>query len=130
MQLSEIELRILSELEEAGEENVCSMANTIFPPTGSSSEIDQLQAALGSLVARGLVRMGERVRSVGVRPLSKEDSQAVVEGIRTGFIFDSAKEQWWWTHLAWPEIVDTEAGKLEARKILDQRGYQWWRPQQ
>ena len=128
MQPSEIEMRILSELEEAGEENVCAMANTIFPPTGESSEIEQLQAALVSLVSADLVRMGERVRNVGVRPLSKDESLAIVGAMPAGMIFDDKEGLWWWTQSVWPEITDTEAGKSKAREILSERGYQWWRP--
>ena len=33
--LSELEIRILSELEEAGEENVAAMLNTIIDPVGT-----------------------------------------------------------------------------------------------
>jgi len=54
--IGEIEQRILSKLEEAGEENVPTLLNTITQWTGHSSEFAQVQKALEKLVKRDLVR--------------------------------------------------------------------------
>ena len=128
MELSELELRILSELEEAGEENICSMANTIFPPDGVAAEVGQIQKAIISLISADLVRMGERVRNVGVQQLPKDESLVSAAMISQMMIFDTDRQLWSCPQPMWPEITDTPSGKAQARQILSERGYQWWRP--
>ena len=72
-ELSELEMRVLSELEEAGEEDVVTMMMTVMPPTGQASEVDDMQRALESLVRADLVRMSmDRDTTGRLKALSKE----------------------------------------------------------
>lgn len=120
-------MRILSELEEAGEENICAMANTIFRPDGAAVEIEQMQDAIIGLVSADLVSMGKRVRNEGVQQLSKDDSLVSARMISQMMIFDADRQLWSCSQPMWPEIIDTPSGKAQARQILSERGYQWWR---
>ena len=55
--LTEMEQRILAELEEAWRQNVFSMLNTIIDPAGDVQEVAVLQQALGELAERDYVVM-------------------------------------------------------------------------
>lgn len=41
--IEEVERRILSELQEAGEENIAAMLNTIIEPAENAGQLEQLQ---------------------------------------------------------------------------------------
>jgi hypothetical protein len=135
--LSELEQRILSELEEAWEEEVTTIANTVFPPSGTPTEIDEMAEALASLVNADLVRISiDYDYTRKLRPLSKEQSLEVINTLASEFEFDRDGEHWAWKkfklplkayQVQIPEILPTQAGLVKAREILEERGYQWWR---
>ena len=127
--LSEIAARVLSELEEAHAENVTSTMNTIFAPTGSTSELAGMQSALNELIEKDLVRIAyapnNRGRLVGV---SKEASFSDVSSLPQRMAFSQKENLWKWDKAhPWAEILATKSGLTEAFEILDARGYQWWR---
>jgi hypothetical protein len=132
-ELSELEMRVLSELEEAGEEDVVTMMMTVMPPTGQASEVDDMQRALESLVRADLVRMSmDRDTTGRLKALSKDESLSAIADLKSQLRFMG--ENWVDTRYSgppfgdpFPYIVDTEAGKEKAFQILEQRGYQWWR---
>ena len=134
--LSELEMRILSELEEAGEEDVVTMMITVTEPTGDVSEVHDMQQALRRLVDADLVRMSmDREASGQLRDLPKDESLDVIADLQSGLRFDSDRKYWKDTRhtgppygFPFPYIVATEVGKEKALEILDSRGYQWWRP--
>jgi len=134
--LSELEIRILSELEEAGEENVAAMLNTIIDPVGDAAELTSLQGALEKLVGADLVRMSMTRDSAGrLRELSAEGSLDAITDLSSGLRFSREKKHWTDTRHSgppygdpFPYIVNTERGKEKGFEILDSRGYQWWRP--
>jgi hypothetical protein len=134
--LSELEMRILSELEEAGEENISAMMNTVIQPRGEASELLEMQRALMSLVQADLVRMSmDRDASGRLRDLSQSASRDVIADLTSGLRFNRERMLWTDTRHSgppygdpFPYIVNTESGKEKGFQILDQRGYQWWRP--
>jgi len=133
--LSELELRILSELEEAGAEDVVTMLITVMEPVGDVTEVHDLQRALTTLVQADLVRMSmDRNSSGKLRSLSEEESLEVIADLRSGLRFDRDKKYWKDTRQSgppfgspFPYIIATPPGKDRAFNILDERGYQWWR---
>ena len=133
--LSEIALRILSELEEAGEENIPAMLNTIIDGQGASNEVPDYQHALRELVTVDLVRMTiERDASRRLAAASKAVSFEEIDRISTYLRFDHEAKLWRDSRRSgppfpslFPQIVCTEAGRRKAFEILDERGYQWWR---
>jgi hypothetical protein len=130
-----LELRILSELEEAGAEDVVTMMVTVMQSAGDVGEVHDMQRALENLVQADFIRMSmERDESKRLRRLSKTESLDVIADLRSGLRFDSDRRYWKDTRHAgppygspFPYIVATETGKENAFQILDQRGYQWWR---
>lgn len=137
--LTEVEQRILAELEEAWAESFLTIINTVDKPTGNASEVDEICHALEGLTNSGLVRMAidydERKK---LRPTSAEESLAVIRKIPGNMNFDASKGLWLWSNLTLPlkpykvqipEILVTPEGLVKARSILEERGYQWWRQQ-
>ena len=135
-ELSELEMRILSELEEAGEEDIVTMMLTVAEPTGDRRDVEEMQSALDSLVRLDLVRMSmDRDTSGRLRDLSRADSLEVIADLKSRLRFDSKKAIWVNAQRSgppfddpFPYIVNTKAGKEKGFEILDERGYQWWRP--
>ena len=125
---AELRERILSELEEAGEENIPTLANTVFDATGIEVERSQLKAALLSLVESGLVRVAvERDNQERLIEISKEESLGILKDIERSLVFSNDRNCWTGGPRPWPEIVLTDQGAVAARGVLDARGYQWWR---
>lgn len=125
----EVERRILSELQEAGEENIASMINTIIDPIGSANETGSLQTALESLVRAGLVLIalgGDPTKKLV--PLSPDESLAFTAKIATFLQFRASDNHWTWSQNVKPHIVVTPLGRTRADQLMQQRGYQWWRP--
>ena len=127
---SELESRILAELEESGEENVLTlMAAVLQPIIGDAREIEQISAALTSLVRADLARMAIDVDPVagGMRALSPDESLACIAALAANLRYDTH-----WTHMfdkaPLAFAVLTDRGLAMATEILDARGVQWWRP--
>jgi hypothetical protein len=129
MILDELATRILSHLEEAGEENVTSTMNTLMAATGDIGELDQTQAALEALIRLDLVRIAyRRLRPGRLQSVSKDESLSAVQAMKPYITFNSADSLWVWDR-SQPraEIVATDLGMARAREVLEERGYQWWR---
>jgi len=132
--LTEMEQRVLAELEEFWKENVFAMLNTIIDPTGKDQEVGMLEEALRGLVERDFIVMG----SEGFLPgnpekLAKIDSLQLLSDLKDWFKFGSQDPHWTLSkgdikNERIPMIFSTAAGRQKAAEILMQRGYQWWRP--
>jgi hypothetical protein len=128
LESQELEQRILTELEEAGEENIPTLINTILMPAGDPEEAASMGQALAALVNEDLVRVAiDRDKSRRWRKLSKSESLAIIAQIQDHLKFKSSGMHWTGGERPWPNIVSTAAGKTRGREILDERGYQWWR---
>jgi hypothetical protein len=131
--LTEMEQRVLAELEEFWEENVFSMLNTIVDPTGDASEAAMLQQALKGLVERGYVVMGfEGFVPRNPEKLGTKESLELVANLGDWFTFDVADPHWTLSKgdikkERIPVIFSTAAARQKASEILNERGYQWWR---
>jgi len=129
MTVDELAMRILSELEEAGAENVTSTMNTVMTATGDNAELDKTQSALESLIQTDLVRIAYREsNSTRLKAVSKDESASAVQAMKPFITFRSSDRLWVWDR-AQPraEILVTDLGLAKAREILEERGYQWWR---
>jgi hypothetical protein len=124
-----MEMRIAAELEEAGQENIAAMINTIIAPTGDAGEIAMMRDALDHMVRGGLVTMaldpgpGKKLVRLGV-----DDTLAVVARIEPLLRFRESDRHWTFATNEHPNIIATEACRNKGFEILDERGYQWWRP--
>jgi hypothetical protein len=132
--LTEMEQRVLAELEECGEQNIFAMLNTIIDPTGDAPEVTLLQQALQGLVERDYVTMGlEGFAPRNPEELGKAASLELLSCLGSWFRFDAADPHWTLSKgdikkERIPAIYSTDAGHQKAVEILTQRGYQWWRP--
>lgn len=132
-QLDEVSLRILAELEEAGEENIFSMLNTIIEPKGVDTEVVAFKQALGILLTEGLVTLGLGTSgSRTIEPKSLQESQSLIADLNSWFRFDMSRRLWTLgqgdlREATIPEIRLTKAGRARSEKVLGERGYQWWR---
>ncbi len=132
--LNEYAQRILSELEEAGQENVFAMLNTIIEPGGAEAEVEGFKELLSLLMDRGLITLG---MSAFGRRTSKEleprESPNLNAELQRWFRFDNRRNIWTLKDgilpsTSIPEIYLTPEGRQMSEAILVARGYQWWRP--
>lgn len=137
-ELSELEMRILSELEEAGQEEIPTLINTVMTVTGDPSEIDDIEDALKELFRAGFARIAiDRDESDRLRRVSVEESLTLVSDLRKRLRFRESDKHWTdmddmgppysANYIEPPYVVYTDVGKNRAFQILDERGYQWWR---
>lgn len=134
--LSELEMRIVSELEEAGEEDVLTLLLTVMEPVGEASEVEQMCVALENLVRSGFVRLSvDRDSTRRLRALPQGQSLAVITELPANLRFQTERRHW--TDIRhtgppygspFPYVVGTQSGIAKALEILTERGYQWWRP--
>jgi hypothetical protein len=132
--LAEMKLRILATLEEAGNENAISLLNTVIAPTGVTAEPERYERALVELVEEKLVYI-DMTNERWPRDWRPHDvSQKAIENLATHYVYDIATRFWRDSRIQWkpglkvsePEVVLTDAGRVESVRILEARGYEWW----
>jgi hypothetical protein len=132
--LSEMEQRVLAELEEAWRQNVFSMLNTIIDTTGDAQEVTLLQQALQGLVERDYAIMAlEGFTPRNPEEFGKSASLELLSRLRDWFRYDAEDPHWTLSRgdfrkERYPVIASTVAGRQKAAEILKQRGHKWWRP--
>lgn len=135
MELTELESRILSELDEAGEEDALAILNTVINPKGSLDEIANYQQALRLLLDKKLIELDLESMPTGPISLSSSEVSAEIDALSKNFAFVSEGKHWTdirekgppYFQTPLPRLVITDMGDALAFKILDARGYQWWR---
>ncbi len=126
--LSEMEMRILSELVEDWE-NIPTIANTVTMRTGEDTERAEIKEALEKLVRADLVRIAlPRVAGGEWQDLPKTESLEVVAGLEKHLQFDSSTSYWANGGDPEPKISITSAGLRMVDEIRDERPERWWWP--
>ena len=132
--MAELEQRILSELEEAGAEEICTLLNTVFQPAGTEQEAIEFTSALTSLVRSDMAVMATFSQGVKWSDAPKSTSIEMIDGLIAQLRFDPVANLWRDARdpgppkrVYLPMVACTAAGRKCAFEILDQRGYQWWR---
>jgi hypothetical protein len=134
--VDELELRILAELEEAGEGDVPTIMNVVFLPVPDPNALQYYMDALRNLINRNLVRLSTSLGADHrLADLSISDSLREIEVQAGKLKFDEVERYWVDTSitgppygLRYPYVVITESGKAKSHQILTERGYQWWSP--
>jgi hypothetical protein len=124
--LTKLQRLVLAALEEAGEENIGSLTNTLQKPRcGSPQEIETMIVALSGLIECDLVRIA--ISRNAVRhwiDLSKEESLALVGNISSQLQWSDSERIWCWNKNApRPEVVITKAGEAAAHQVLREDGW-------
>ena len=137
--LSELAQRILAELEEAGEEDVATLLNTCMVVSGQIEQVAEISAAFAELISIKLASIAIS-RDPGGRLVDLPQKQALEYASTVGkyVSYSQADGHWLNVPLSVPRsgtdyfdpvhAVSTPEGRDVAFEILDQRGYQWWRP--
>jgi hypothetical protein len=129
--IGEIGQRILAELEETWEQNVYTVINTVygFP---SHADLAEYCNAVRSLYEMGLVRITmDKVGWPQSRELPEEAERELLQSLEDWF---SVHHDGHWTYSGGdiktatiPQLLVTEEGHDLAFRLLDERGYQWWK---
>ena len=123
--LTRVQRRILALLEEAGEENVLALVNTVARPTGELADIRALQHAMLGLLEGGLVVIATSSDMI-LESCNTSFSEGVslLNGVpdRTEWADDS--RTWKWTKaVPLVEIRLTPRGEALAHQVLTEDGW-------
>ena len=135
IELSELEMRILSVLDEAGEEDVLTTLNTVSDLVGSREELENYQKSLRTLIEKALVKLDLDSMPTGPIALTTNEVATEIDKLSRNVVFVAQGEHWTdirekgppYFQILLPRLVVTETGDALAFKILEERGYQWWR---
>ncbi|MBA4132098.1 MAG: hypothetical protein C0519_11810 [Hyphomicrobium sp.] len=132
--LSEIEMRILSEMEE-GYQDFPMLIYKTTERSGNLEEVAAVQDAVRTLIRRGLVVLEMSSLATGGRSVSQDEAERVINEIVTHLTFLPDTKVWAdrrsavgppYFQIPVPEMELTEAGEKEAERILEERGMWWW----
>jgi hypothetical protein len=117
---------VLSLLEEAGEEELTTLINTMRKRRGPIDEVGGLMATLVDLIDCGLVQLASSRDSASLRwiPLAKEEAVALGRNLKSALQWSSVDFCWRWnTDLPSAVALLTDAGFAEATRVLAEDGY-------
>ena len=126
MFLTNLQRRILAVLEEAGEENVSALTNTVSTPHGMTEEIIAMADAIAGLVGAECVRIATHRDDPHRRwiPLSSEDTSELLRDLKSHFEWSDSQGYWKWrTDFATAVVLLTDSGKMAAQRVLSEDGW-------
>jgi hypothetical protein len=134
LEVSELSLRLLAELEEAQQQTITSLLNTVITPTGNSVELTLYREACLGLISGGHVRVAVAFdENRRLKDESLAESVDLLNFYTSHFIFDGNQGLWLISDKAvlprtasFPNLVLTEVGLSQAIAVLEERGYRWW----
>jgi len=122
---TELQSLILAALEEAGEDHLSALINTVVSRNGSIDEIDAISTALAGLIEGGLLRIARSRDKDSLRwiALRKDESLAPLSSLKSFLQWSSADRLWKWQE-SFPrlEVLLTPAGIDAAQQILHEHG--------
>jgi hypothetical protein len=124
--LTHLQRRILSVLEEAGEECFTALTNTVAKPNGQTNEIQAMTNALCGLISKGLIVVSKDRDNSSLCwiPISDEESFTIFKQIN-GFGEWANSSRIWKLKSDLPNLIIllTSSGKELAIKILSEDGW-------
>src|SRR5690242_19378369 len=95
---SDLERKILATLEEAGEDDIAALANTVSERQGSPAEIKTYSEALKNLAGRYLLELAQVRASQSLRwiPLPKLQAAAILADLGVRLIWSAGERLWKW----------------------------------
>jgi hypothetical protein len=128
VELSQIQRQILILLEEAGEENLAALTNSVGNAhDGSPQELEVVAAALTGLFAQGLVEASTSRDATSRHwiPEPKERARLLFADLRPLLRWSASEKSWKWEAADVPRVqaLLTDTGSAAAREILAATGY-------
>ncbi len=126
MNLSRLQRRILALLEEAGDEGIGTLTNTVAQATGDPTEIAAMREAIKGLHEAGLVKVADSRDPVSLRlvALAPQPTKDLLESLAEKTCWNRDQSLWKWKEASdAPEVITTEAGHQLAMQICREEGY-------
>ena len=128
MNFSELERAIFIALEEAGEENLSALLNTVKGHSGErvKGEIDSFRMASTNLVNSGFVEIA-RFRNQESKlwiPMPKRESLSLLQQLESLLRWSDSDQLWIWSSSSpRAEVLLTASGIDAAREVLSNHGW-------
>jgi hypothetical protein len=118
---------ILCLVEEAGEENVGTIINSVQQCIGSPDEVQQITIALNNLLLDDFVELARLRDKETLRwiPFCKAEAELVLSSLNPWFQWDQTIDIWKWRDDNQPriQVLLTDKGFAAAREILSLDGW-------
>lgn len=127
IEVTSIQQRLLALLEEAGEETISALVNSVGQCNGSPSELDIVIESLISLTQQSLVCCASRRDEKTLKwiPINPTNSHALLAKLRENIRWFPDERLWKWDVPTSPLVVLlTDAGLQKARKLLATHGWE------
>jgi hypothetical protein len=125
--LTKLQRLVLAILEEAGEEDIAALTNTLHRQRcGSSHEVEAMVPALSGLINDDLIRFASSRDPVSFQLIdwSKNDSLVLARALKSSLDWSPDEQIWKWnSELSRAEVVMTKAGGAAARQVLSEDGW-------
>jgi hypothetical protein len=124
--LTDLQRRILIELEEAGEESLTALANTVGKPHGTSEEMCAMADAFMGLVDVGVIEIAVYRENTSRRwiPLSGKETTSLLQDFNSLVEWSIADGFWKWkSDLPNAVALLTNSGRAMARQVLAEDGW-------
>ena len=125
-QLSVLQRRILSVLEEAGEDDLAALTNTVCSRTGSADEISDVAQALLGLMGDHLIAIARFRDSKSLEwiPLPNGEPQSILSELEMFLQWMGDESLWKWdAERSRLEVILTKLGKSCALKVISEDGW-------
>jgi len=130
--LNRIEQKILAVLEEAGEDYVVALINTLYRPTGDVREVASVTDALLTLNQKSLVEFEKEYCQEGWRtlPVNRTAVRRELEELRQKVTWSPVRHCWE-AHgrTVWLRVVLTQLGMLVSERLLREYGWDLTQPE-
>lgn len=119
--LSRIRRHVLITLEEAGEDDLCALVNTINARNGTAVPLECARSVVKELIAGGILQLAQS-RVTDLRrwsPMPTHDADALVMSLERLMRWDSDAEMWRWDpQQPRTQVLLTPLGQEAAAKSL------------
>jgi hypothetical protein len=125
-EFTKLQRLILATLEEAGEERLSALTNTVVSGHGRRAEVDAMSNALEGLQRAGLIDVArsKNATTLELIPMDESDALLVLQNLGAYLAWSDSKNIWTLTKdNSDIEILLTESGANAARNILSEDGF-------
>ena len=126
VQLTILQRRILAVLEEAGEEHLSSLINSVAVLHGLPVEIDAMRIALSSLIVEGFIAISQFRDKVSRHCVAMHNNEAIslLQRLEIFLAWSADDGLWTWRKdCPGAEVVLTDAGTTMSRQVLSEDGW-------